>query len=366
MKIKVCQIIPTLVQGGAEKQLTLLCEGLDRQQFECHVVVLTHSGPYEQRLKDAGIEVHVIGKRLKADPLAYLRLVRLLKRLKPDIVHTWLFAANSYGRLAAKQAGVPVVVTGERSADPWKSRAQLMVDRRLAAFSTCYATNTNAVVDFYADKGLPKESFRVIPNAVLPPAGKRLSRDDVYRKLNIPRRGRLVGAVGRLWPQKGYRDLVWAGELLRVAYEDVWVVILGDGPELQQLQQYRDKSGAEDAVKCAGHRQDASELMSGFDLLWNGSLYEGQSNTILEAMSRGIPVLASDIPGNRDLVVPGETGVLYGLGNVETLTRQTNALLRDDAARQAMGEAAKRRCETVFSLKAMVTGYENLYKELYS
>ncbi len=123
-----------------------------------------------------------------------------------------------------------------------------------------------------------------------------------------------MGAVGRLWKQKGYRDLVWAAELLRLAYEDVWFVVIGDGPERKYLQTMRDKYGAQDAVRFVGHRGDASELLSAFDILWNGSLYEGQSNTILEAMSRGVPVIASDIPGNRDLVVPHQTGYLYALG----------------------------------------------------
>src|SRR5688572_13146562 len=101
MPIRVLLVIPTLVRGGAEKQLVLLAKGLPRGEFDVHVCVLTHTGPLEADLQAAGIPVTHIGKRWKLDPLAYWRLKREIERLRPDIVHTWLFAANSYGRQAA-------------------------------------------------------------------------------------------------------------------------------------------------------------------------------------------------------------------------------------------------------------------------
>src|SRR6185436_7565234 len=128
MAIRVLQIIPTLVRGGAEKQLALLATGLPRDEFDVHVAVLTHTGPLEETLRTAGVPVTVIGKRWKVDPLAYLRLKSLIRRLKPDIVHTWLFAANSYGRQAAIAAGVKHIVAGERCVDPWKSTLHLTID----------------------------------------------------------------------------------------------------------------------------------------------------------------------------------------------------------------------------------------------
>ncbi len=364
MRIKVCQVIPTLVQGGAEKQMTLLSKHLDRERFDVEVVVLTHSGPYEQELRDAGINLHFINKRWKFDPFAYRRLSKTIAKLSPDVVHTWLFAGNSYGRLAAKNTRVPVVVAGERSVDPWKAKWQFAVDRWLLSGTDSIATNTSAVTHFYGEQGLNTDKFRVIPNAVELPATPAVSREEVYKRLNIPPRGRLVGAVGRLWAQKGYRDLIWAGELLHVAYQDVWFVIFGEGPDLAQLQHFRDLTGAKDSVKFAGHRSDAGELMSGLDVLWNGSLYEGQSNTILEAMARGVPVVASDIPGNRDLIEHDQSGVLYPLGDVEALTKATNVLLRNDQRRLSIGGAARERVKQVFSLEQMINGYDQLYTQL--
>ncbi|HUP78755.1 MAG TPA: glycosyltransferase, partial [Pirellula sp.] len=98
MKLRICLIIPTLDQGGAEKQISIIARGLDRTEFEAIVIVLTRTGPRETELLESGIAIHHIQKRCKLDPFAWLRLRKLLWQLKPDIVHTWLFAANAYGR----------------------------------------------------------------------------------------------------------------------------------------------------------------------------------------------------------------------------------------------------------------------------
>ncbi len=364
MKRKICLIIPTLVKGGAEKQLTLLATGLNREKFECHVVVLTHSGPYEQTLRDQGVQVHMIGKRGKADVTAFGRLVRKLRELRPDLVHTWLFAANSYGRLAAARAKVPVIVAGERSVDPWKRWWNFAIDRYLLKYTTGIITNTMAVADFYNRHGIPRSYFSVIPNAVTTPQVRLLNRAELCQRLELPACSAVVGAVGRLWPQKGYRDLVWAGAMLALAYEGARLVIVGDGPQRDALLSFRDKIGAQVAVRLVGHRSDAVELMSGFDLLWNGSLYEGQSNTILEAMALGIPPMATDIPGTRDLIVHQESGMLYRPGDISSLTRYSNQLLRTPQARMQMGEAAQERIRTRFSLENMIQNHEQLYERL--
>ena len=101
-KFRIGLIIPTLDRGGAEKQLVLLAKGLNREFFEPHVVLLTRDGPYRKELEEAGIPVTLIGKRFKYDPTALIRLTRFLKKQQFDLVHTWLFAANCYGRVAAR------------------------------------------------------------------------------------------------------------------------------------------------------------------------------------------------------------------------------------------------------------------------
>src|SRR5262245_23006069 len=120
--LNVLQIIPTLDRSGAEKQMVLLATGLPRDRFHVAVAALTRLGPLEAELSAAGVPFTLIGKRHKADPDALLRLTRFLNEQRFDIVQTWIFAANVYGRLAARRARVPVIVTAEMAVDLWKGR----------------------------------------------------------------------------------------------------------------------------------------------------------------------------------------------------------------------------------------------------
>ena len=153
MKLRVCLIIPTLDQGGAEKQISLLARGLDRTEFDVNVIVLTRTGPREAELIESGIAVHHIHKRAKLDPFAWLRLRKLLKQLKPDIVHTWIFAANAYGRTAALSVKVPVILGSERSIDLWKNSFQFWIDRIIAKRTQGITVNCKGTIDLYSQHG---------------------------------------------------------------------------------------------------------------------------------------------------------------------------------------------------------------------
>ena len=178
MTKRIVLVIPTMDRGGAEKQLCLLAANLPRDQFDVHVLLLTRDGPRSQQLRDAGIPISVIGKRYKADPSAFFRLRRELTRLQPHLVHTWLFAANSFGRAAAKSAKVPRIIGSERCVDPWKTTAHFLIDRKLAKYTETITTNSAGVRDFYASHGIPQDKFTLIPNGIEPVASSSLSRED--------------------------------------------------------------------------------------------------------------------------------------------------------------------------------------------
>lgn len=361
---RVLLIIPTLDRSGAEKQLTLLATRLARDEFDPHVCVLTRTGPYESDLAQAGVPVTVIGKPLKIDPAAFLRLKRHIAALQPDLVHTWLFAANSYGRAAALAAGVPHVVAAERCVDPWKAWHELAIDRWLARRTDRIVVNSSGVREFYVRHGLPDEKFVLIPNGISAPPVTNVSREALLAELGLPEHARLIGAVGRLWPQKRIKDLIWATDLLKVIRDDVHLLIIGDGPHRRRLEQFQRQVRIEDKAHFLGHRSDVPRMIPHFDLLWLGSEYEGLPNVIMEAMIAGVPVVATDISGNRDLVIPDETGYLVPVGDRAALARQANKILDDRELARRLGEAGRRRILSEFSVERMVERHVELYREV--
>ena len=363
MTQRILQIIPTLDRGGAEKQMTLLATGLAAADFDVQVCVLTRDGPLGAVLKSAGIEYHVINKTWKADPSAYLRLRRHIKRLKPDVVHTWLFAANSYGRFAASSLKVKSVIASERCVDSWKSWRELAIDRYLAKRTNRIVANSESVRDFYAAHGINPDLFQVIPNAVEKPAvNGPQKKAELISELGLPDDVRLIGFVGRLWPQKRVKDLIWAADLLKCVRDDTHLLIVGDGPQRWRLERYRDQVEIRDRVHFLGERGDARDIISALDCLWLASAFEGQSNAVLEAMAAGVPVVATDIPGMRDLIVPGETGLLVPVGDRAEFTKQTRLILDDTELSSKLSANSIARVEREFSLQQMISRHAELYR----
>jgi glycosyltransferase involved in cell wall biosynthesis len=364
---RILQIIPTLVRGGAEKQLTLLATGLARKGWDMHVCVLTHTGLLEEELRKAGVPLTFIDKRWKLDPFAYLRLKREIQRLQPDLVHTWLFAANAYGRQAAFAAGVKHVVAGERCVDPWKGALQLTIDRYLATRTERIVTNSGGVRDFYAGKGIPAEKFTVIPNGIAPfapPPEQAVTREQLLGELGLSQDARLVGAIGRLWPQKRLKDVIWGADLIQCVRDDVHFLMIGDGPLRRRLERFAEQCYVAERVHFLGERSDIPRILPHLDLLMLASSYEGQSNAIMEAMSAGVPVVASDIPGNRDLVINGETGLLVDIGDRAGLAQKALMILADADLAKRLGSAGRERMLRDFSIEKMVERHEELYRTL--
>ena len=363
MSQRILHIIPTLDRGGAEKQMTLLATGLAAADFDVQVCVLTRDGPLGELLKSAGIDYHVVHKTWKADPSAYLRLRRQIKRLKPDVVHTWLFAANSYGRFAARSQAVKCIIASERCVDSWKSWRELAVDRYLAKRTNRIVANSESVREFYALHGIDPDLFLIIPNAVeKPTVDGPQKRAELISELGLPADARLIGFVGRLWPQKRVKDLIWAADLLKCVRDDTHLLIVGDGPQRWRLERYRDQADIRDRVHFLGERSDARDIISALDCLWLASAFEGQSNAVLEAMAAGVPVVATDIAGMRDLVIPGETGLLVPLGDRAEFTKQTRLILDDKELSGKLSANSIARAEREFSLAQMIDRHAALYR----
>ena len=356
-------LIPTLVQSGAEKQLMLLATGLPRDEFDVRVTCLTRGGPYEETLRAAGIPITILNKRFQFDPLAYFRLRKQLQQQTPDILHTWLFAANSYGRLALPRGTKTRVIVSERCVDSWKSW-QLGVDRRLVGRTDMLVGNSQAVVDFYRPLEYPEAKLRVIPNGVETPPQPNQPRAEFLKELGLPTDARIVMAVGRLAPQKRVADLIWSMQLLRQADQRAYLVIVGDGPLRASLEQYAREVEVISHVRFLGHRPDAASLLHHADIVWLGSEFEGMSNSLMEAMACARPIVATAIPPNQELIAHGVHGYLVNVGDSAGFAQYSLKLLNDTDLVTRLGTAAQQKAETELSVAQMINRYAALYREV--
>lgn len=368
--IKVSLLIPTLDQSGAEKQLTLLACSLPRDEFDVQVIALTRGGPYETVLKENQIPVTILNKRFKFDPFAYRELKKTLQQQQPDILHTWLFAANSYGRMVVKRLNPsqkrPKVIVSERCVDSWKSNWQHSVDRKLLPQTSLLVGNSQAVVDYYREKGVPESILRVVCNGI-PTADSTVSekiRSQLFQELDLPANTQLVAFVGRLARQKRIGDLLWAVQLLRQMNENIVLLVIGDGPEREKLEQLAQQYTMASHVRFLGHRTDVKQLFPLFNVFMLASDFEGQSNSIMEAMTYGIPVVASDIPPNRELVVHGKTGFLSAVGDCTGFAQYAERILADTQLAAEMKAASQKKMQEEFNVDKMVNEYATLYREV--
>jgi glycosyltransferase involved in cell wall biosynthesis len=186
----------------------------------------------------------------------------------------------------------------------------------------------------------------------------------LLRELRLPTDARLIGAVGPLVPEKRVKDLIWAADLLRVLHDNLRLLVIGDGPRRTQLTQYARLASDLEHIQFLGERADVWRIMPHLDVLWNASENRGHSFAILEAMAAGVPVIASDTPLNRELVVENETGYLVPLNDRSgraTRARHTDRVFTDSELANRLAMAARQRALEHFNVERMLQRYVDLY-----
>ena len=344
--------------------MVLLAKGLPRDRFRVEVATLTRMGPLEAELQEAGIPVTAIGKRHKVDFLALRELAQFMKSHHFDIVQTWIFAANTYGRVAAHLAKVPVVVVSEMAVDLWKGRSELFFDRKLARWCNRIIGNSQAVYDFYKKIGIPEERLAMIYSGIDPTTPPPVDGAAVRESLGLPADCPLVLFAGRLAEQKRVDDLIKALDLLQHVMPELRTIIAGDGDLRETLENLARSYKLTERVHFLGHRDDVPRLMAASNVVVLPSSYEGLPNLILEAMRHSKPVVATAAPGTTEVVSDGETGLLVPVGAPQQLAKALREILRDPELARRLGEAGHARLETDFRLDTMISQYSDLYESL--
>jgi glycosyltransferase involved in cell wall biosynthesis len=286
------------------------------------------------------------------------------------ILHFNEFApgAHSAEEIGARLAGVPAIVSTSHLSvlgfDAYNVAGRLLA--RLGSRCvdlTIVESQTNRAIAL--DKELaPAGSLRMILHGIPPIDPASIPSSEELRLNRVAGRP-LVGSVGRLVEQKGYRYLLEAIALLRSRHTiDAQLVIAGEGPGLTMLQALARRFDVEDRVSFLGHREDAPRLVGALDVYVQASIYEGLPMALLEAMAAGAPIVATDVGGVRDAVVHGETGLLVPPRDAVALANALAALIGDDEARKSMGTAGRQAAHELFNVARMVRETEAVYAEL--
>jgi sugar transferase (PEP-CTERM/EpsH1 system associated) len=362
----VAHVVHSLETGGLENGVVNLVNTAGFR-FRHMIVCMTTAGPLRARL-DRGVEVVTIGKRPGHDLPALIRLVRLLRAVRPAIVHSRNWAAFD-AIPAARLAGVGVIVHGEHgreATDPEgrsgrRNRIRRMLHPLVSQFVTVSRDLERWLIE---DVRLPARKVTAIANGVDLTRFGHLDRREARRSLGLPDGSLVLGTVGRLDPVKDQAALLRAFADLLPAHPEAWLILAGDGPCREELLGLAASLQIGERVRFLGDRSDVAVVLAAMDLFVLPSIAEGMSNTLLEAMASSLPVVATRVGGNLELIEEGTNGRLVPARNPGALTAAIASYLDDSHLRVLHGKASRARVEGAFSLERMSHAYMNLYDRL--
>jgi sugar transferase (PEP-CTERM/EpsH1 system associated) len=367
----VVHIIHRLAVGGLENGVVNLVNHMPPDRYRHAIVCLTDSTGFRQRIERADVPVIALHKRQGQDFRTYISLWRVLRGLQPDIVHTRNVSGLEY-LLAAAVAGVPGRIHGEHGRDMYdldglNFKYNLLRQAMRPLVHHYIAVSTELATWLVHTVGVGPGRVTQIYNGVdlrrfQPRMGPRpsLGTQDF-----APQGTLVVGTVGRMEAVKSQLTLVQA--FLHLLHsegrgrERLRLVIIGDGSQMQDARRLLQEAKAEHLAWLPGERADVPELMRGLDLFVLPSLREGISNTILEAMASGLPVVATRVGGNHELVREGETGMLVPPADPVALAAAIRTYLMNPGLLSRHGQAGRKRVEERFSMEMMVNSYMAVY-----
>jgi len=377
-KTRLLLVITQSELGGAQKYVYYLATCLPKDGYGINVACGT-GGLLIPRLREAGIEVSPIPNLVREihpirDSLAFLDLLRLIRRKRPHIVHTNSTKAGFLGRLAAKVAGVAVIIFtahGFFLYEPfWTKTTRLFytfVERLGGILSDVVIAVSEAdrqkIIRY---KVVQPNRIVIIHNGLEIDALNKAFDTTIINQNNIELSDNdtIIGMVANFYPIKGLQFFIEAAEQVKHIFPEVKFIIVGDGEQRPELEKLRSALGLNSYVLFLGQRDDVPKILPLFDVFVLPSVKEGLPYALLEAMAAARPVVATTVGGVPEVVVDGQTGLLVPPGNPEALARAIIALLQDPERAHAMGQAGRKRVLEHFTVERMVAETERVYQEL--
>jgi len=351
--MRILHVIDSLDAGGSAQQVRLLAPTLAGDGCTVDVCCLGSGGPIVEELRRGGVAVHVLGWTRWLDAAALWELRRLVRTGGHDVIHVWRLAALRVVAMVARESLPRIVVSS-----PLPSHGQLTWwDRWVLRRVKCVALAGEAERQRCMQDGLSDVRWQGVPAAV---ALDRRSASAVAWATRYPRR---IACAGRLERGRGFREAIWAVDILGQIFPDLHLLIAGAGPRRPALQEMIDRLAIRNA-HFLGDSIVTANLLAAADVCWVPTRIDRGRRAALEAMAMGRAVVASDVPCLRELIRDGETGYLVTPGDPVAIARRTRALLRDPKLCARVGCAAQEEVQARFGLPRVATRWHCLYNDL--
>jgi len=365
-KTKIIFLISGLEIGGAEVLLHDILKKIDRDRFETKVVSLAPIGEIGKRMEEDGFDVVSLNVKSKSNFLAPIKLFKLIKKENPDILHTHLFHAHFLGRIVGKMANVPKIISTIHNTD---IGGKYGIRETLMKVTRPFRDKDIAVANIVKKRAIEKDftsekNSEIIYNGVDFENFPDKDKEEMRKSIGINKDSKMLVTVGNLIEQKGYTYLVDAMEKVVEENKDVKLVIVGEGEKRKELEEKIEKKHLREHIELAGKVPDVNDYLQAADAYVMSSLWEGFPVVLLEACATGLPIVATDVGGNDELI-KGDYGTLLEPKDTETLAREINKIIDlSEEEREKLGEKARETIKRNFSIEKMVKDYEKLYNRV--
>jgi sugar transferase (PEP-CTERM/EpsH1 system associated) len=369
----VVHVIYRLDTGGLENGVVNLINRIPADRFRHAIICLTTYSDFRLRLRRSDVAVFALNKPPGNSLIMLMRLWWLLRKLRPDIVHTRNLAALD-ATIPAALAGVQVRIHGEHGRDladlDGNNAARQRLRRFFKPFIHRYVALSKDLENYLREKiGVPSakiaQLYNGVDTVVFHPTS--VARDPLPEAGFASTEAYVIGTVGRMQSEKDQMTLARAfvalSQMVPPSERQLRLVMIGDGPQRAPAVELLRRAGLSNLAWLPGDRNDVAEIMRGLDLFVLPSLAEGISNTILEAMATGLPVVATSVGGNPELVVDGHTGALVPPSDPNTMASAIRDYVMNPEKGKRHGSAARIRAEQCFGLDIMVKNYTDLYDQ---
>lgn len=359
-KIKIVYIISSFALGGAERLLLDLCRKLDKEKFEIYICSVTGGGPLLNEFEKLNIKVKVFYKPTKLGLGVIWQIFKYLKNIKPQIVHTHLFGGDTWGRIAAIWARVLIIISTEHNINLNEGWLKKKIKLILSWFTDKIIAVSQGVKEYSIKiEKIKPAKLEVIYNGI--DLNKFNWRG--FKPIDLAHSIQAI-VVARLHKQKGHKYLLEAMPLLGEKYPNLILNIVGTGNLLENLKKQAASLGITNKVIFWEQQLEIEKILPQMDLFILPSVWEGLGIAIIEAQAVGVPVLAANIGGIKELIEHKKTGLLFEPKNPQAIFEAVDSLLKDSVLQQNIVTNAYDQVKEKFTLEKMVSAYERLYWDL--